>query len=68
MSKKHIRCPECGKEGGIICRKDAFAIFKIIESGGYYVDTEVFDDVDGYYCQKCESEIDWGDIKHLTSW
>ena len=65
---KGVKCPECGKRGGVICRKDAFAIFKITEDGGNLIDTEVFDEVDGYHCIKCDEEIDYSEISDQTAW
>jgi DNA-directed RNA polymerase subunit RPC12/RpoP len=66
--EKGIECPKCKKNGGIICRKDAFAIFKIEKTGGVLIDTEVFDEVDGYHCIRCDSEVEYNDISDQTNW
>jgi hypothetical protein len=66
--EEDVKCPKCSEYGGIICRKDAFAIFKIEKHGGTLIDTEVFDEVDGYHCTKCDQEIDYDDISDQTTW
>lgn len=63
-----VICPHCSKRGGVVCRKDAFAIFKITEDGGKLIDTEVMDDVDGYHCFKCNEIVDYVDIEDQTDW
>jgi DNA-directed RNA polymerase subunit RPC12/RpoP len=63
-----VKCPNCGKRGGVVCRKDAFAIFKITEDGGKLIDTWVMDDVDGYHCFKCDGDVEYIDIEEQTNW
>jgi hypothetical protein len=65
---KGIECPKCKKRGGVICRKEAFAIFKITEEDGDLIDTEVFDEVDGYHCTKCDSELEYEEIQDQIGW
>lgn len=64
----YVECPNCGKRGGVICRKDAFAVFAIRKDGGTLIDTHVFDEVDGYHCTKCDELVEYKDIKDQTSW
>lgn len=49
---KGVKCPNCHRRGGVVCRKHAFAIFKITEDGGRLIDTVDLDTVDGYFCTK----------------
>lgn len=60
---KGAKCPNCKKRGGVISRVDAFAIFKHFEDGTTkLIDTEIFDDIDGFHCTKCDTEIDEYDL------
>ena len=60
---KGLKCPNCGKRGGVICRVDAYAIFKLGENNEMkMIDTVTFDDVDGYHCTKCDSELNKNDL------
>jgi len=65
--RQEVKCPKCGKRGGVRARKDAYADHKMYTNGEWeHVDTAIMDETLAFECFECGEELDEGEIEEAN--